>query len=237
MTYLVSDIHGNMTAFRRMIDTLYNPETDKLMILGDVIDRGSNGLEILEWIIPYVENQKMDLLMGNHELFMLMFLQGELTEKQWIAFGGEMTVGRLKTKSEEQKERLKIFLENLPYQQEFSSAFLGECIATHSGIDLDNLIYNDDDTINVKKSIEQAASKNRYGYMIGMDLHFAPVSVKKKFDRYIICGHVPSSRLNLDMSNRIHKNEYFMNIDCGAGYEGGVLGCYCLETNMEYYFP
>lgn len=61
--------------------------------------------------------------------------------------------------------------------------------------------------------------------MIGTDLHQIPDVDKEKFDEYLIVGHVPCNRLNVDMSNKFYRTDYYMCIDAGAGYKehGGNL--------------
>ena len=110
-------------------------------------------------------------------------------------------------------------------------------IVTHTGVDCENYEHNQDKTINVKKSIEKAIQNNRYNYMIGMDLHQIPASDKRKFDKYLIVGHVPVCRLNYDMSYKFYRTDFYMDIDSGSGNkdQGGMLGCYCVTTDEEIY--
>ena len=68
MIYVMSDIHGNMRRFRSIMNQIDLKPEDILYILGDVIDRHPNGIDILEEIIP-MPNVKM--LLGNHEHMML----------------------------------------------------------------------------------------------------------------------------------------------------------------------
>lgn len=70
-TYVCSDIHGNLNRFHKMLEVLNLKDNDKLYILGDCIDRGNDGIEILKEVI---DNKNIELLMGNHELFMYRFL-------------------------------------------------------------------------------------------------------------------------------------------------------------------
>lgn len=67
------------------------------------------------------------------------------------------------------------------------------------------------------------------------DLHQIPDVDKEKFDEYLIVGHVPCNRLNVDMSNKFYRTDYYMCIDAGAGYKehGGNLACYCVTTDKE----
>ena len=68
MHYILSDIHGNKEAFDTMLSLIDLQPEDHLYILGDVIDRGTHGIELLQ-LIRKMKN--CTLLMGNHEYMML----------------------------------------------------------------------------------------------------------------------------------------------------------------------
>ena len=46
MTYVMSDIHGDSERFRAMLRKIEFSADDTIYILGDVIDRGSNGIPL-----------------------------------------------------------------------------------------------------------------------------------------------------------------------------------------------
>ena len=64
-TYVISDIHGCFTAFMRLLEKINFSREDRLIIAGDIIDRGMENFEMLEWM----ENKpgNVEILMGNHE--------------------------------------------------------------------------------------------------------------------------------------------------------------------------
>ena len=68
MTYVLSDIHGNMPNFKSILKQIDLQPEDTLYILGDVIDRYPDGIRILRMIMA-MPNAKM--LLGNHEYMML----------------------------------------------------------------------------------------------------------------------------------------------------------------------
>lgn len=237
MLYLISDIHGNLRDFIKILKKIdFSKEKDKMIIMGDILDRGPDGIRLLEYIKPYL-GTSMELLMGNHELFAIMYLKGELDKRTWTAFGGGDTVKDIDKMTLDKKNQLLEFLEGLSYYSEINSKYYGNIIVTHTGVDCENYEHNQDKTINVKKSIEKAIQNNRYNYMIGMDLHQIPASDKRKFDKYLIVGHVPVCRLNYDMSYKFYRTDFYMDIDSGSGNkdQGGMLGCYCVTTDEEIY--
>lgn len=63
-TIIVSDIHGCIEEFEELIQVLkYDNHSDRLILLGDLIDRGPDSLAVVQ------KARKMDLecVMGNHE--------------------------------------------------------------------------------------------------------------------------------------------------------------------------
>lgn len=64
MIYCVSDIHGELDKFERLLDLIQLSDSDHLYILGDVIDRGAMGVDILDRIMAA---PNMTMLLGNHE--------------------------------------------------------------------------------------------------------------------------------------------------------------------------
>ena len=47
MIYVLSDIHGRLDRFEKMLRMIDLRDDDTLYILGDVIDRGKDGIRIL----------------------------------------------------------------------------------------------------------------------------------------------------------------------------------------------
>ena len=64
-TYVMSDIHGCYSAFQAMLGKIDFSKDDRLIIAGDMIDRGPENLEMLKWFSEKPEN--IEVLMGNHE--------------------------------------------------------------------------------------------------------------------------------------------------------------------------
>ena len=64
MIYCMADLHGERDFFLRMLEQIQFSDTDHLYILGDVIDRGTGGIDLLEQIM---EAPNMTMLLGNHE--------------------------------------------------------------------------------------------------------------------------------------------------------------------------
>lgn len=66
MIYAISDLHGRYDRYEKVLQKI--KEDDELYILGDCIDRGKDGLKILQDIRT---RKNVHLLLGNHELLLL----------------------------------------------------------------------------------------------------------------------------------------------------------------------
>ena len=65
-TYVMADIHGCYTEFQTMLKKIkFDGEKDELIIAGDIIDRGNENYEMLEYASSYPEG--VTFLMGNHD--------------------------------------------------------------------------------------------------------------------------------------------------------------------------
>lgn len=94
MIYAVSDIHGDLAMYSHIVNMLKGD--DLLYIVGDVIDRGSSGITILQDIM---KRPNVELLLGNHEWFLIMSMifGSEYIMNTWLSKqnGGEATAQSL----------------------------------------------------------------------------------------------------------------------------------------------
>ena len=66
---IVGDIHGQYFDFCHLIDELGGPEFNNWLFLGDYVDRGRFGIEVMILLLCWKINfpKKVILLRGNHE--------------------------------------------------------------------------------------------------------------------------------------------------------------------------
>lgn len=63
---VISDIHGNLPLYRRLLDACrYHPGQDRLILLGDLIEKGPDSLGTLHYIMEQVRTENVWCLMGN----------------------------------------------------------------------------------------------------------------------------------------------------------------------------
>lgn len=117
-TYVMSDIHGLWDKFQKMMDLLDLKESDTIYFLGDVIDRGEDGIKILEYIL---NDPRFILLMGNHEYMMYQALEegkGKLEINmeyiQWMLNGAQPTIDAFLKLDEQRQKELFHIIKNLP---------------------------------------------------------------------------------------------------------------------------
>lgn len=118
-TFIVGDIHGRCAQLLNLLDMLpREPETDTLIFLGDLIDRGADAPGCVERVFNMCrENPKRVVcLRGNHEQMLMDFIDG--SHGIWLTpvTGGERTfeqyTGRaVKADTEQDLEDMRIALE------------------------------------------------------------------------------------------------------------------------------
>jgi len=90
MDYAVGDIHGCLDKVLRLLDVMnYDPAADRLLFLGDYIDRGPDSKGVIDLMLRlWRENPANVFLMGNHEDNFLTYVRacrdGE-QENYWLS--------------------------------------------------------------------------------------------------------------------------------------------------------
>ena len=234
MIYVVSDIHGCYEKFLKMVTKIGLKKTDKLYVLGDVVDRGSDSMEL---IFDLAGRENVRTLMGNHDYMAALMLRSfampdsSLNEKQrkakkkleagkdlfqlWLEDGGYETWSSFLKLSFSKKTAVLNFLESLPI---FARVERGgkTFLLSH--------------TVPEKKVMLQEDRPDSNGFLFGK-----PEYDKVYFeDRILVTGHTPTGLIEKSSAGRIWKKNNHIAIDCGAVF-GNPLGCICLETGEEFY--
>lgn len=82
MTYVMSDLHGQFEKYKKMLELIGLRDSDDLYILGDVVDRGPEPMNILR---DMSMRSNVFPVMGNHDytaLYVLSKLSEEITEEK-----------------------------------------------------------------------------------------------------------------------------------------------------------
>ena len=89
----IGDIHGEIEKLNSLLDKLNLQTVDKVIFLGDYIDRGLNSKAVIERILDLSKKIECVFLKGNHED---MLLKTKITQSQddiehWLLSGGIST--------------------------------------------------------------------------------------------------------------------------------------------------
>ena len=79
MSHLIAigDIHGRLRKLRDLLDRIGPTPEDRLVFLGDYVDRGPESHGVLEFLLEFREQwPETVFLMGNHEDFIVSLLHG-----------------------------------------------------------------------------------------------------------------------------------------------------------------
>lgn len=231
MIYVTSDIHGRLDRLKKLLDIISLSKEDKLYILGDLVDRGSEPIETIEFVM---DHPQIEVIMGNHDEMMLYSLKykDEVQTERWGRNGCEPTIEGFNKRSLEQQNRILNYLESLTYYKIIDNKFL----LVHGGFEPDRLLQD-----MKEMSFEEAliAQKNR---LVWVREDF----LKNKALENIITvfGHSPRPYINRlfeieeELPYKIWHDNIFkdkIGIDTGNCYEKGRLACLRLEDYKEFY--
>lgn len=213
MIYVCSDLHGySLEKFKMFLAKTGFLDNDFLYILGDVIDRGSDGVKILKWLMSMPNAQ---LILGNHEQMMLasLFVFDEITNESidnltasrltaystWVANSGQPTIDAL---AATRQSEIKYILEYLQEAPLYETVTVNgkEFILTHSGLgnfspDKKLSNYTTDELLWNRPSIEQ-----RY---------FDAITV--------VFGHTPTVYYADEYKGKILFTDSWIDVDVGTG--------------------
>jgi serine/threonine protein phosphatase 1 len=92
-TLIVGDVHGCLNMLKRLMDLIrWDPASDRLIYVGDYIDRGEDIFGVVEFIVSQRrESDLVECLIGNHEVMLLDYIEGN---NQGLFFfnGGASTI-------------------------------------------------------------------------------------------------------------------------------------------------
>ena len=233
MQYAVSDIHGCYDKYIQLLHRLGLKDSDTLYVLGDMIDRGPDGLKIL---MDISMRPNVVPFLGNHEyaaLTCLPWLMEELTEENtepdvllwrlqstqgWISDGGETTIAEFRRLSTEARQDVLDILEDLTVYEEVKAGGR-EFVLVHAGLGG----FSPDKPLDDYQLDELILSRPEPG-----ETYFP--------HKYLVCGHTPTPYYTgaRPEDARIYRRDRLISIDCGCA-SGGQLGFICLDTLEELY--
>lgn len=222
--YIIGDIHGRADLLASLLKTITQdaqsgPEHRFLIYLGDYVDRGPHSREVVDLILKApLKGFTQVHLMGNHEEFLLRFLQAPEQSAAWLEYGGKetllsygvsvplgvLTPAKLKLAAAGLQEALP--KEHLLFYERLQDSYeLGDFFFTHAGI----------------------APHKPLHRQVGEDLRWMRepfLSHTQPYTKIIVHGH------SITDTPEFHANR--IAIDTGA-YHSGRLSCLVLERNTR----
>jgi serine/threonine protein phosphatase 1 len=95
--YVVGDIHGRADLLAQVHDAIESdwrarPAERRLEVyLGDYVDRGPESAAVIAMLRARARTSRIMPLLGNHEEVLLKFLDGRISDREWLDWGGAAT--------------------------------------------------------------------------------------------------------------------------------------------------
>jgi serine/threonine protein phosphatase 1 len=223
MDYAIGDIHGCLEKLERLLTLIrYDPAADRVIFLGDYIDRGPQSKGVIDFLLRLQrENPANIFLMGNHEDNFLHYIQVCLIDaaNDWLiepffAGGGIAT--------------LQSYVPQMrnPYDQRLITAVPPEHLTFLANL---RLYWTDEDYIAVHAGVRpriplQQQSENDLLRIRGPFLH-----TSHGLGKCVVFGHTPFPAVRRDADK--------IGIDTGACYTDmgyGKLTALCLQTQQIF---
>lgn len=223
MTYAMSDLHGCRALYESMLKTIRLKERDTLYILGDVVDRGRDGIAILQ---DMMRRKNVIPLRGNHDslahYLLKLYATGQTDSAKyaawsplWIQDGGAPTLAAFAALSPAEQTDILAYLNTFLLYDEVEAGgsrfFLAHTVPGRTQMQqFDRLLWQE--------------------FIIG-----EPEYNREYFpDRFVVTGHTPTGLIDSRYAGRIYRQNRHIALDCGAVF-GNTLGCICLDTGEEFY--
>jgi serine/threonine protein phosphatase 1 len=216
--FVIGDIHGCLDKLQQLFEKIDpRPGMDRLVFLGDYIDRGEDSIGVLEYLLQ-IKNTYRDsvFLMGNHEKMFIDFLAG-VDQALFIYNGGDTTLrSYIRRMGNPWKEGAKVSDE----------AALGRLVPeSHRDFLAElHLYYQTDGYIMVHAGLREGIPLESQSIEDLVWIREEFIFSEEDFGKRIIFGHTPFVK-PLVLPNKI-------GIDTGAVY-GNALTCVILP-DLEF---
>ena len=213
-SFVIGDIHGCAATLRRLIEETLRPSTsDRIYLLGDLIDRGPDSKWVLDFIFELRERGlSVGSVRGNHEEMCLLAGDDHYYQELWAANGGLATLESFQADGPGDIPHLyRVFLNSLPHY-----ILLDDFVIVHAGLNFDTFNPFDDT-----------------GAMLWTRSPF--VDRQRLGGRRLICGHTPTPRSQLEASLGSSKIQLDNGCVYAGRYEMGCLAALELESMTVRY--
>lgn len=164
-TFAIGDIHGCDVALETLLAEIAPTSEDRVVILGDVVDRGPNTRRAIDLLLSLQGRCELILLLGNHEEMMLEAFRSRDVFRNWLAVGGR-----------EALDSYEMELRNVPAEHR-------EFLAT--GVNY----FTTPTEIFVHANLEPGIPVERQGILWLRWQHLTGMEFPHESGRRVICGH------------------------------------------------
>lgn len=228
MTYVMSDIHGNYEAFKKMLREINFTDDDLLYIAGDLVDYGSESMDL---ICDISMRANVYAVVGDHDFTALKMLakfdrvlaSGEAPDaefaaamKEWVSDGGAPTLEGFRRLDGEMREGVIDYLSDLALFEEIT--------------------VKDQDYVIVHAGIRNFGAETVLDELGPDDFIYESLDPEREYyeDKTVIAGHIHTNELPDPEPNMIYYGNGTIFLDCGSD-KNGTLGCLCLDNGKEFY--
>ena len=227
MDYVLSDPHGEYELFRALLDKIGFGDGDRLIVVGDVLDKGGESLRLLHYVLSH---PNILLVLGNHEYDFLKYCHGVMA-RQEDGFDQDAALKEIRAYFGKEGASLEWSdverLEACPLYYETD-----DYLCVHAGVRL----RADGTMIHPKDTEEEHLVYDR-GFK-RPDLHV-------RGEKCVLFGHTPTRYLTGRdemifyprdgvVAPRSIRDYARIHLDCGS-YLGKTLGCLCVDNCRAYY--
>lgn len=247
MNYVLSDIHGRYDLYEKMLEKIDLKSFDSFYIIGDVIDRGQDGIRIL---LDIMSRNNIVLIIGNHEDMMYKAIrQGFSCDSKgdilltaesalWLYNGGRTTLNSYLRLGTDEKSKILEYLKTCPVCIPQLKAGGRRFYLVHAfpSAQLKEGQHLYGDYVDDNELLHELLWK-RLTYANGnWDTFNLPEDTEAIIGHTITAYFEPGER-NSEDGCRIFFGKSFIAMDCGAGRGGSMarLGCLRLEDRKEFY--
>ena len=220
--FVISDIHGMYYHLEKILQ--YWDRKDRLIILGDLVDRGIDSLAVVQKIMNLTKKYDVTFVMGNHDQMLLDYIETPTNYERYFRNGAETTILsftqdiRIHQRSHEErakqltlkcKEEIDFLKTGLLYYQ------FGKVLFTHAGFWSWRHCWEETSDEQFVWIRDHYKYKNKSGYVN-------------------VFGHTPTRLIHSNQSNDIwiSEDKTYIGIDGGCAY-GGQLNAILINDEGE----
>jgi serine/threonine protein phosphatase 1 len=218
-TIAISDIHGHNRTFNNLLYKVGLNKDDRLVIIGDVIDRGPDSKGVLDTIIALKEQgYTVTHLIGNHEKMMLDAYDDPDKRYLWHINGSAQTLASFGVSRE-----VDIPKKYIRYLSSIDIKYVEkDTIFVHAGLNP----FNDN------------IFKDEYFILWNRDDWYETIDKEKLDNRIVVHGHMITARKRIyELLSNIDKNRVVcIDNGCYVFMEGFHHLCALDVTNRKLWF-